>query len=98
LRGIDDILLVANVKDECGYVSGATVKFVLPRNNFECLATDLNNGTYTCLIPASTHSTWELGWYDVQVAVSKQYYNGTNISFSTIHSSWLQDHNSLQRQ
>jgi hypothetical protein len=82
LRGIDDVLLVANVKDECSYVSGATVKFVLPRNNFECTATDLNNGTYTCLIPASTHSTWELGWYDVQVAVSKQYYNGTNQLFN----------------
>jgi len=53
------------------------------RNNFECLRqTDLNNGTYTCLIPASIHSTWELGWYDVQVAVSKQYYNGTTQLFT----------------
>jgi len=75
-------LLVADVKDDCGYVSGATVKFVLPKSSFECIANDLNNGTYTCLISSSTHSNWDFGWYDLIIEVSKQHYNGTIRTFN----------------
>ncbi|MEM7819023.1 MAG: hypothetical protein QW403_02670, partial [Candidatus Aenigmatarchaeota archaeon] len=82
LRGIDDIQLIANVRDECDYVRGATVKFILPKSWFECIATDLNNGTYVCTISASTHSQWDTGWYDVIVEVNKEYYNGTQQTFA----------------
>ncbi|RLE37326.1 hypothetical protein DRJ17_06840, partial [Candidatus Woesearchaeota archaeon] len=79
LKGIDNIEIIGTVKDDCGYVSGANVRFVVPQTNYECIATDLGNGTYVCTIPASVHSDWSTGWYDVKMKVSKQYYNGTEI-------------------
>ncbi|MEM5879066.1 MAG: DUF87 domain-containing protein [Candidatus Aenigmatarchaeota archaeon] len=83
-RSIDNITLYADVKDDCGYVPGATLVFYVYDPNCgggvcDCTSvTDYGNGTYSCTILASQTSTWDTGWHNVSVEVSKQYYNGSS--------------------
>lgn len=80
-RNVDDIKLYADVRDDCGYVRGASLTFHVydQGDTFDCTSiTDYNNGTYSCTIPAAQTATWETKWHNISVDVSKQYYNGSS--------------------
>ncbi|MFZ8804308.1 MAG: hypothetical protein ACO2PO_15165, partial [Candidatus Calescibacterium sp.] len=81
VRGKDDIKIYAEVKDDCGYVSGATLTFYVydPNyGNYTCSdVVDYGNGTYSCTIPAYVTKTWATGWHNISVEVSKMYYNSS---------------------
>ncbi|RLG20513.1 hypothetical protein DRN74_05300, partial [Candidatus Micrarchaeota archaeon] len=73
----DYVPLEAHIVDDCSNVTGATVRFRVIRGSNEFTpspdpANDYNNGTYTSQWDSSTALT--IGWYNVSVNVSKQYY------------------------
>ncbi|RMG91125.1 MAG: hypothetical protein D6706_18540, partial [Chloroflexi bacterium] len=74
IRG-NSLGIYGDVRDECGYVPGATAKYRLYKGikfiPSPDPAQDLNNGTY--------NSSWDttgaaLGWYNITMNISKQYH------------------------
>ncbi|MCW1304418.1 MAG: hypothetical protein OH354_01420, partial [Candidatus Parvarchaeota archaeon] len=76
----ESLIVNANVSDDCGSVSGATIKqFNVMQDGSSyhtCNANDLGNGNYTCTFDTTGDP---LGWYNVSFNVSKNFYNGTFI-------------------
>jgi hypothetical protein len=71
----DPILIVGNVSDDCSLgVTGASTIFTIEPIHSTCSPViDYGNGTYACSFPSSGL----IGWYDISMNVSKQYYNDT---------------------
>ncbi|RLF33979.1 MAG: hypothetical protein DRN08_05045, partial [Thermoplasmata archaeon] len=85
-KGIDSLVVKANVSDDCGLVSGATPVITIQRTGSTyatccqsgCDATiyDEGNGTYNCTFSASTINTLPTyGLYNLTINATKQYYN-----------------------
>ncbi|MCW1304417.1 MAG: DUF853 family protein [Candidatus Parvarchaeota archaeon] len=78
LRGIDPILIRGNASDECGLLSGVTIEFNSEKGEtiYSCSPVyDEGNGWYNCTIPGVAHSGRPLGYYNITMNASKQYYD-----------------------
>ncbi|RLG87625.1 MAG: hypothetical protein DRO18_02980, partial [Thermoprotei archaeon] len=94
LRGVDDIPLKGNLTDKagCGGVAGGSVSFFTD-TGYECVASDLGDGNYTCTIPAATAGAWSYGWHSLTINATREYYTGENASVA--HAFYLADDPSL---
>jgi len=75
----DTITIRANVTDDCGLVKGASVNIYVEQGGivyYSCTsAIDEGNGSYRCMIAPDT--TWPLGYYNLTINATKQYYNSS---------------------
>ena len=80
-KGIDNILIRGNVTDDCGGVEGATVQYYIPERDVFCAPIEeeigANQGYYNCTISNTTQGNWPLGFYNITMNATKQYYNNS---------------------
>ncbi|MEM4958531.1 MAG: hypothetical protein QXX12_01505, partial [Nanopusillaceae archaeon] len=77
LRGADSLNIRATVSDECKYVNGADVYFVVGNENINITCDNVINdnlGNYTCSLSSSTLEILPYGWNNITMFARKDFY------------------------